>query len=84
MQYQVVVPKKAQKELDKVDTRYRLRILTALIDLGNNPYIGKKLKGKHSGEWSFVVVPYRIIYRIKKQELIVLVIRIKHRQGAYK
>lgn len=84
MQYQVVVSKKAQKDLNKISDRYHSRVLIALSVLADDPFTGKKLKGERDGEWSHRVWPYRIIYQIKNKELIVLIIRIGHRQGVYK
>lgn len=83
MGYAVIVPKKSQKELERIDSRYRLRILLALKCLGKNPFAGKKLQGEHEGEYSYRVHPYRIIYRIKKQRLSVLIIGIGHRSRIY-
>lgn len=83
MAYQVVLQKKAQKELDKVDVRYRARIIASLLELQINPFTGKKLSGELNGLWSLRIWPYRIIYIVKKNELIILVIKIGHRQGVY-
>lgn len=83
MLYRVIVPKKVQRELAKIDNRYRQRILAVLAILSHDPYRGKKLEGDHTGEWSYRVWPYRILYRIKKSALIILIIRIGHRQGIY-
>ena len=81
MAYLVNVPRRAQKDLAKIDGRYRNRILVSLVHIGNDPYIGKKLDGDRKGQWSYRVWPYRIIYEIHKHELVVLVLRIGHRQG---
>lgn len=83
MPYRVVIPRKVQKDFNKVEKRFRARMLAALAALSSNPYLGKKLEGEHKGEWSCRVWPYRIIYQIKKKELIILVIRIGHRREAY-
>jgi len=83
MEFRVVVPKKVQKDLERIEPVFKTRIIVALAVLASDPYAGKKLGGKYSGEWSWRVWPYRIIYRIKKNELVVLVIRIGHRQGVY-
>lgn len=83
MKYTVVIPKKVQKEINKIDKRYQARIKTAFVILSSDPYLGKRLDGKRKDEWSYRVWPYRIIYQIEKKQLIVLVIRVKHRQGAY-
>lgn len=84
MKYRIVVPKKVQKDLSKIDARNYTRTLSVLIALADNPFIGKKLKGKRNKEWSYRVWPYRIIYQIKNKELVVLIIRIGHRGKVYK
>jgi len=83
MAYQVIIPAKVQKELNKIPVNYHRKITAVLVVLSNNPYSGKKLKGERKGEWSLIVWPYRIIYRIKKYQLVVLIIKIGHRQGVY-
>ncbi len=83
MEYELRLKPSAVKELKKIDSRYRSRIFEALIGLRQNPDIGKKLAGKRKDEWSYRVWPYRIIYRVHKNELLILVIRIGHRQGVY-
>ncbi len=84
MQFKVVIRKKTQRNLEKIDAKYRLKVLAAFVELSNNPYVGKKLKGEYEGQWSYSIWPFRIIYQIKNKELIVLIIRIGHRQNVYK
>ena len=83
MDYQLVIPKKVEKELEKINKPHKLRILAVLNDLRKNPFIGKKLKGKYKGQYSYKVWPYRIIYEIYQKKLIILIIHIGHRQGTY-
>lgn len=83
MEYQIKIPKKAQKDLEKIDKRIQSRIKLALIAIRDNPYIGKKLDGQYQDCRSHEVWPYRIIYKIQKKYLIIEVIRIGHRQGVY-
>jgi len=75
---------KARKNLDKIPENYRVRIITALDAIVLDPFSGKKLFGKRKDQYSLHVWPYRIIYIIKKTELIVLIINVGHRQGIYK
>ena len=82
--YLVVLSKSAEKDLDKVDNKFKPHIFAALFDLRKDPYSGKKLKGKFQDYYSLRVGIYRIIYRVYKRELEILVIRIDHRQGIYK
>jgi len=81
--YQIVLGKKAEKDLNGIDERYKPRIVAALFELRNNPQKGKSLKGKLKGLYSFKVYPYRIIYKIYKKRLLIFVIQIGHRQGMY-
>jgi len=82
--YQVVVKKCANKALQKIDRRYKDRILRAIWFLAHDPYLGKPLQGEFYGRYSLRVWPYRIIYRIYKDQLIIHVLSIGHRQDVYK
>ena len=82
--YRILLSETAEKDLEKIDNKYKPHIFAALFDLRKNPYSGKKLKGKFQDYHSLRVGLYRIIYRIYKKELNILVIRIGHRQGIYK
>lgn len=82
--YQIVLSRIAEKDLDKIDTKYKPHIFAALFSLRKDPYLGKKLKGKFSDCYSLRIGTYRIIYKIYKTDLNLLIIRIGPRQGAYK
>ena len=83
MKYCLVIPKRVQKEIDRIDKKYKVKLLLALKILEEEPFEGKKLEGEYKGKWSYRVWPYRIIYEIRKSELIILIIHIGHRQSAY-
>lgn len=82
--YKILLSEAAEKDLEKIDNKYKPHIFAALFDLRKNPYSGKKLKGKFQDYYSLRVGFYRIIYRIYKKALNILVIRIGRRQGIYK
>ena len=82
--YQVILKKTAIKNLKKIDERYKARINLALLELLKDPFIGKQLKGRLRAFYSLRVWPYRIVYQIIHNQLIVFVVQIKHRQGSYK
>jgi len=82
--YQVVLSRIAEKDLDKVNKKYKPHIFAALLDLRKDPHLGKKLKGKFYACYSLRVGIYRIIYKIYKTKLNILIIRIDPRQGIYK
>ena len=82
--YQVVLKKAAQKSFNKIDKRYKKRITQTIFALAENPYLGKQLEGSLQGFYSTRVWPYRIVYKIYQQDLVILVVEIAHRQGVYK
>ena len=82
--YQVILKKVAIKNLKKIDDRYKARVNLALLELSKDPFIGKQLEGRLRDFYSLRVWPYRIVYQIIHNELIVFVVQIKHRQGVYK
>ena len=83
MEFQLRIEPKARKEFEKIPDRFKLRIEVAFAVLRNSPYAGKKLKGRYKGSYSWRVWPYRIVYRIYNSHVLIVIIGIKHRQGAY-
>jgi len=83
MEYQLRIKPSAEKELNNLPQKDYYRALAALSVLANNPFSGKKLEGKRTGQWSMRIWPYRIIYSIYKKELLIFIIAIGHRQGIY-
>lgn len=83
MAYALVVHGKAEKAIDFLPEQDRSRILKALRFLSIDPFDGKKLSGKRSGQYSYRVGSYRIIYEIDKGRLTVFVIDVGPRGGVY-
>ena len=54
-----------------------------LGEIEANPFLGKKLHGKREGQYSFRVWPYRIVYKVYKNELLILVIDFGDRRDVY-
>jgi len=82
--YQVVLSRIAEKDLERVNKKYKPHIFAALFDLRKNPYLGKKLKGEFRDCYSLRIGIYRIVYKIYKNKLYILIIRIGPRQGVYR
>jgi mRNA interferase RelE/StbE len=83
--YKLLFDDKVTKDLKKIDKAWQKKILkkikTTLID---NPKSGKKLIGNLSLYYRIRVGDYRVIYEVKDDEIIVLVVKIKHRKDIYK
>ncbi|KKR05351.1 MAG: addiction module toxin RelE/StbE, RelE protein [Candidatus Peregrinibacteria bacterium GW2011_GWC2_39_14] len=83
MKYEVSFSPNAEKDLKKLPDKFRLRVLLVLARISANPFMGKKLDGKLSGHYSLRAWPYRVIYQIFKSKLLIVVVKIGHRQGVY-
>ena len=85
MGYKLLFDDKVSKDLKKIDKHWQKKILQAIkTKLVNDPYIGKKLVGDLSSYYRYRVSDYRIIYEILEDEIVLLVIKIKHRKDIYK
>ncbi len=73
----------ALRSLQRIPKKFQIRLLRAVEGLRVSPFQGKKLQGQLAGMYSLRVWPYRIIYLVRKHELIVLVVDIGHRQSVY-
>ncbi len=82
--YQVILVKSVQKKLKKLPKAKQSAVLKAIKELEKDPFLGKPLSGELAGRFSVRVWPYRIIYKIEKNRLVVIVLNIGHRQGVYK
>ena len=81
--YEIIVSKKAEKILDKLNSKDRERIILALRKLKIRPQAYLiRLVGEKS--YKFRVGNYRLIIDLNNNQLQVLVIKIGHRKNIYK
>ncbi len=85
MSYQIIIRKKALKELEALPKKTNENIVQAIDSLTENPRpIGcKKLKGEEETLWRIRVSNYRIIYSIGDSIKIIDIRRIGHRLDIY-
>jgi mRNA interferase RelE/StbE len=83
--YRVVFEKKYVKDLKYIHKNYQKAIMQATMSLGEDPRPNgyTKLKG-YDNLFKIRVGPYRIIYTIKDDQLIVLVLEIGDRKDIYR
>jgi mRNA interferase RelE/StbE len=85
MSYAVTLLRDAQKALDKMEEDQRGRMIRAMRLLENDPRHSGVVK--MSGEddlFRVRVGDWRIVYTIRDNELLVIVIRIGHRREVYR
>jgi mRNA interferase RelE/StbE len=73
------------KELEKLPSKAVQRISNAIHGLADNPHPRgcKKLVGEEN-TYRIRVGEYRVIYEIHEREVLVLVVRVRHRKDVYK
>ena len=84
MTYSVRIKGSAAKELGRIPNPMRGRIALAIDALAEQPFRGSVLKGELRGLRRVRVGVYRIVYEVQHDVLVVLVVRIAHRQDAYR
>ena len=85
MNYRVELSRKVNKQLKALPVAVRSRLQTKLKALGMEPRPPGVVKLKNSeNQYRIRVGNYRIIYEIEDEILLILVLKVAHRQDAYK
>ena len=84
MIYSVRIKRSAAKDLERIPLDDRHRVAAAIDDLAHQPLQGRVLKGGLRGLRRVRVGRYRVIYEVKDDELIVLVVRVGARDKVYR
>jgi len=82
--YAILFTREAKRNVDKLDPSIRKIIKKAIESLAINPVKGKSLAYDLAGLRSLRTSDYRIIYRIREKELLIIVIAVGHRREIYK
>lgn len=81
--YRLIFEKSALNFFRKLDKNLQERIGKKIESLKNNPSLGESLIGNLSGLYRLRIGDYRVIYKIKNEELIILVLKIRRRKNIY-
>lgn len=77
----------AKKEFKKLDFTAQKNIKEKLTLLATNPDVLKAnikaLKGEYKGKFRLRIKEYRVIFQVKDEELIIIVVRVGHRKEVY-
>ena len=85
MAYSVLLKSSAEKSLKKQPRPAQVRLIEAINKLGANPRPPGVTKLQGDGNlWRICVGPYRVVYEIHDDKLIVLVVRIGDRKDIYR
>ena len=83
MTYRILYAEEAARRIASLDKAVRERVGRAIVRLSEHPESGKRLTGLLSDRWSYRVGDWRILYKIRKKELVILVLTVGHRRDVY-
>ena len=83
-QYKIVVKKSVSKDLKQIPKKDVKRILKSITALSNDPRPpqAKKLSGEEKYRLRCGV--YRVIYEIQDDQLVICIVRARHRKDVYR
>ncbi len=84
MIYAVEFVKSAERERKKLPPDIRLQIDKALYKLSQDPRKGNVRSMVGSSSWRMRVGDYRVVYDIHDKEIIILILRVRHRKDVYR
>jgi mRNA interferase RelE/StbE len=82
--YSVFFTREAKRNVEKLDPSIKKIIKKAIESLAVNPAKGKPLTFDLAGLHSLRTSDYRIIYRVREKQLIIVVIAVGYRKEIYK
>jgi mRNA interferase RelE/StbE len=85
MTYEIMITKTIQKQLDNLPNNIQERVYEKIAQLAEEPRPDGvfKLKG-YDNEYRIRIGDYRLVYEIRDEQLIVLLVQCKHRRDVYK
>ena len=84
MRYTLAIERAAQKSLSKSSPPHRDQVIRAIEGLATDPRPPGVKKLRQREAWRLRVGAYRVIYEIHEDEVMILVVRVRHRRDAYR
>lgn len=81
--YGVKLTARAKRALKKLPESYKAAIALAIDELKEDPTLGKPLGRELTGKFSLRIGVLRIIYKVYKDDRMILVFNIDHRSKVY-
>ena len=80
----ILYTEEARDRIRRLPVTVQRRLKTAIERLAAHPELGKTLTGHLAGTCSYRTGDYRILYRLERQQLVLLVITVGHRKDVYR
>ena len=81
--YDVRIPPRVEREIKKLPEKLRRAIIEALTELKIDPYGGKLLRRELTGQHTYHVGGYRIVYKVKELDKVVVILKVRPRLTVY-
>ena len=81
--YEISFMKQAEDFLKRLDKQNQERISKKIDELKQNPKLGDPLLGRLSGLWKLRIGDYRAIYKIIKEKVLIVILKLGHRKNVY-
>ncbi len=82
--YELILENQPKSFIRNLKRNVQEEIFNKLDEISKNPRSGIPLVGRLRGLWEKRIGAYRILYRIRDMELIVLVVKVGHRKNVFK
>lgn len=82
--YKLRISKRAENEIKKISQPHQEAIIIALLEIKEEPLLGRPLMRELTGQFSFRVGAYRIIYKVNKKDKNIDILSAGHRATVYK
>jgi len=82
--YKSIFTKSFTRELKKLPSNTKGRIVEAVEKAVANPYAGTRLRGELEGLWRWRIGKYRVIYMINEREKTVVFVDVGLRKAIYR
>lgn len=82
--YRVVVRKSVSKDLDRIPKKDVQRIVKAIGMLSDDPRPPQSRKLSGEEKYRLRCGVYRVVYEIQDEQLVICVVRVRHRRDVYR
>lgn len=83
MTHRILYTEEAACRIGKLDKAVKERVGKAIQRLAEHPELGKRLTGLLRDRWSYRVGDWRILYKVKRVEVLILILTVGHRSDVY-
>ena len=81
--YNLLISTRAANGLKKLLREHQEAIISSFEEIVDDPLLGKPLGSELSGQFSFRVGAYRIVYKVNQKDKKILVLMVGHRGKVY-